>query len=237
MKSGGVIRYGVTFKIAWKRYLIWIGMLIIEIMLVLYLVFELKSMGSLDATPGQFLRMGLYVGSYAVPASAMGVYGILWLDDFSKRKVEQYLACGVERQNLYLGKSLFGLAWIILAGILTVSGLLIGGYIFGQGHISLKEFFVTGPILLLFIGILFLLNAFCSLVGVLLRKRKEGLLFFGILLFFWERWWVPFGEVRVYKIIFGQDWLSAGIMTGILMLLAIAFFITGKVLMEKLDVR
>ena len=221
MKLGGVIRYGVTFKIAWKRYPIWIGMLIVEIMLVLYLVFELKSMGSLDATPGQFLRMGLYVGSYAVPASAMGVYGILWL----------------ERQNLYLGKSMFGLSWIILAGILTVSGLLIGGYIFGQGHISLKEFFITGPILLLFIGILFLLNAFCSLVGVLLRKRKEGLLFFGILLFFWERWWVPFGEVRVYKIIFGQDWLSAGIMTGILMLLAIAFFITGKVLMEKLDVR
>lgn len=225
------------WRLAWKRYPVWFSVLALEVALVFYLVSELEADAGVTVRPINYLQMGLFMNSYAMPAACMGVYVVLWLEDFLKRRVGLYLACGIKREILYYGKSVFGLTWIGFSVLILVGGLLLGGCYFCKEGISGIDFYKVLPILIVYLGIVVFLNALCTFCGVLLRRRTEGILLFGGILFFWNHWREPLGEDRIYNIVFLQDWESSWGLTGGLLVLSVVLYVVGALLVQRVDIR
>jgi len=220
-----------------KRRLAWYGVLALEIVIILFAIRELKAGATAETKAVEFLKSGLFLNSFALPISGMGAYGLLWLEEFSTRRMGVYLSCGKRRSEIYTKKSLLGAVWVLLSFLLMVSGLWLGGNYNGKGVISNSDFRSLLPTFVLYFGIVLLLGAASAFLGMLFRKNTAGMAMFGFLLFFWNRWRKPLGEERIYEIIFEGNWKEAWLLFGIFTVLTVVFYTGGAILSKRVDFR
>ena len=179
----------------------------------------------------EFMEVGFYVNSPVLPVSVLGATTLLWLEEFSRRRIELYVSCGMKRTTIFWSKVLLGQLWVLLGMIIFIAGLYWQGSRLFQSGGLLLLLSQLGPAIALYTGMAFLLSSLGTVSGIWFRKKIMAIFLPVAFALLWEFWREPFGEMRIYQVVFYHDWSMAFRLTGIMIVLSVFFYGMGYWLM------